>query len=1212
MAAPNPSMLIFPRIPVLGGYLETRIMRLSSYAIDAWNTPFLPLGISPPPLNPYIWDKKFPGDAIFLDDKTCGDILYMGDEQNPMPIDYSTKDELAGIRVANLQIIWNDQDRFSGKDGNGNVIPLQYLFNEGKTLAQHFFNDLTIGCTYILWTTIYDSYSGGNIIKITFTGDIGKDNMPDKLLLLRNDENPSEQIRIAVITLHCDPCYDRTTKYAMRDLIYNHWQDGNLAMRESDMDHFGNSPLHPHMKAFFAGFKVKTGDPSFQTYFLDSLNIGDPTSIPDTQNIAGAITYAPGTGAQTAITTENYPTAGAFGPVYNMDYAGVVNGQFFGIISEDGRTATRCDANSFRNGFYGLSLRSIINKMAQWCGCDPSLLATIDSGIVGGNAQFNDANSGYDCFATSYMDKNWYSGSEFIAIWNDLFGISPVGIGLGVAGRTTDSYGTSASNTLSGAIRCSVFFGNTSMWSSSVNVNFTEGQEVFIEGADDPNANGIWTIANITANYNNINGIQQTDFDLVSSVYSKPLGMPGGTVNQLFSTPITFGKQDGFDVFIKNFLWQFHLKLKYSITQSGQNIGMPVMNFINRWQKGKPIPLTWHSGEKGINKQPSRITSDCITVSQMGDTGYCICPADGKLPPLEIPPLRWRTHQYGTSKGVFPPNLVFDASNGKNLFSQSDVAYHNTQQISNGVFAGFKIIENTFDLTGNGWIPGSYLYEPYIESSQANPRYPQIWDNNHWYDVNGAFPSGDGSGFNALQALFWRGSLPDGGQASLLPNQFNAMFDIARLAALELVTNKEIYVRDFIGVTFTDNPDDEYEMAWQIGGKLVTFRMTNRSYDQLTGRMVYSEWEASPIDDNGNVNYDDISGAPDVAFFGGVSSGTTSSSTTGGTTGGNTTNNNTLITNFNSTFKPQTRTLNLYSGGVIIKTLTAMTFERYDSVNKRTVVQFGYPIEFDAQSFDTYGINASLLLHYKGTEHGNVEIVGVSAVGAPDYWLSGTGQIKRQVGGSDADDDYVIQNFVWSEDKGDWLFQRLAEVANPHRRIYVAGRFQMGWDDIGLKFNNFLWKSFASPEYTFSSDECSSDSDLGIIGASRAVPTLASVGSTVDVTWGTRLKPMSIMCQAIFEYAHADTDVLLGAGTIDTQIGALPCRNQVSTAGGAASNSVNIGFWINEFANPVGTRHTERAAQADIHAVNGLYPFPLWTVEFWGYCEIVGENATVI
>jgi len=97
MAAPNPSMLIFPRIPVLGGYLETRIMRLSSYAIDAWNTPFLPLGISPPPLNPYIWDKKFPGDAIFLDDKTCGDILYMGDEQNPMPIDYSTKDELAGI-----------------------------------------------------------------------------------------------------------------------------------------------------------------------------------------------------------------------------------------------------------------------------------------------------------------------------------------------------------------------------------------------------------------------------------------------------------------------------------------------------------------------------------------------------------------------------------------------------------------------------------------------------------------------------------------------------------------------------------------------------------------------------------------------------------------------------------------------------------------------------------------------------------------------------------------------------------------------------------------------------------------------------------------------------------------------------------------------------------------------------------------------------------
>src|SRR5207247_1760623 len=116
---------------------------------------------------------------------------------------------------------------------------------------------------------------------------------------------------------------------------------------------------------------------------------------------------------------------------------------------------------------------------------------------------------------------------------------------------------------------------------------------------------------------------------------------------------------------------------------------------------------------------------------------------------------------------------------------------------------------------------------------------------------------------------------------------------------------------------------------------------------------------------------------------------------------------------------------------------------------------------------------------------------------------------------------YGLQNGYWSEDKNDWIMQRLLQVANPNLRIYVSGRFHCEWDNALSKFTNFIWKDFTSPEYTFSNDECKNDSDLGIIGASRFLPTLAGgANATIDILWNSRLKPVAIECLGIFEYAR--------------------------------------------------------------------------------------------
>lgn len=319
---------------------------------------------------------------------------------------------------------------------------------------------------------------------------------------------------------------------------------------------------------------------------------------------------------------------------------------------------------------------------------------------------------------------------------------------------------------------------------------------------------------------------------------------------------------------------------------------------------------------------------------------------------------------------------------------------------------------------------------------------------------------------------------------------------------------------------------------------------------------------------------------------------------------------------WNKIYRNTTRKVQFYSAGVVAKTFNeVMLYETYDAGTSRWVAQYGYAPQFDALLGSTYGCNVEALFHYKGTEHGNVYIDGLSPTGPniPDYWFSGRVQFKNVTGNTDV--DYREQGIMWSEDKGDFLLQRWGEVANPKRRIYVAGRIQFDRDFIGHVFSNLTWKTLASPEYQISDDECKNDTDLGLLGAARFAPILVGNGASIDIIWDKRFKPVSIMSQAWLEYMRASDDHVFG-NAIDVQMGANPTRNQkcvsVPAPPSTIANCVNISFWLNNWAALAGTRHIIEANATDIDAIGPYVSAPLWHLDFWGYLEIVGEDAHLL
>lgn len=295
-----------------------------------------------------------------------------------------------------------------------------------------------------------------------------------------------------------------------------------------------------------------------------------------------------------------------------------------------------------------------------------------------------------------------------------------------------------------------------------------------------------------------------------------------------------------------------------------------------------------------------------------------------------------------------------------------------------------------------------------------------------------------------------------------------------------------------------------------------------------------------------------------------------------------------------------------YSGGVLQKTISMSIRQFYDGVNDRKVALQGTPYPFDETGGEDYGQNAQFFFHYKGTESGNVEIVGLSPAGTADYWASFVTQYKH---GSNPTDDtdvtYRLLNGRWSDDRNAFIIERPLQAAAVKPRIYVAGRVLIDYAR-GLGTWTLSFQSIGSAAWPLSAVDCQYNIDKGYLGGSSVAagstttaPGLALVGNNLEITWGTKYKPVTIMSQA-WAFNPLDTNGPLGAGH-DWQIGANPCINQQPNA-----NSVQIGFWLNNFAGAVGQRHITKESLANIFAQAALDQI---YVDFWGELEIVGENA---
>ncbi len=1101
----------------------------------------------------------------------------------------------------------------------GDTIDWVSLFPYGKTLSQLIFNDYSEKTSYICWVTLYrdpenvsdyatNEFRVPNTFqKVLFVGDINKNNFPDQLTLLRNDSNPSQLLRLATIHLTCAPCYDRISQYKMRDLVWNHIDDKpSLTIFDTD-----SYPRASHNNvAFFAGLKVKTDQDSKERF----LGIGlKPNSHPDgvkndKENIVRALIrpdggtsshgYYEDHGAQDYLTPQAYNSWRSFGTI--NPGANETQSQYALLGGGSTVTVWNCPINSFRNGWFGVSLKTICERVALFAGCDPTNLCTFDHTITGGNAVFNNTNNGYDCKESSRtLDM------DFITNYNIIFGVDPRGMGI----IKTELSGETNSN---GAVRVTVYFmkdANDSGYAYNQNELFadknqnglTDGQEVLIEGNSDESINGIWSVGNVSTYImgDPIPGVINTglivkkwwrqDFDLVDSKWNKSTGLgrgntPNGTASMLMTTPVTYTSNDSFDAFVRDVLWQFIFKLNFPITQNGEYIGMPTMAYTSRWKQGNGLPQGWSAGTK-FNRQPRKIASDCIKVTQRGDSGYLLCPPNGKQPPIEIPPLRWRTHQYGTRNGVYAPNLVFDAPNGKGLLEQSSVAYG--YDITKDNSSGYAKVFSASISEPLGWIPGAYLYEKYIDAPHSNPRYPSAWNN--WCDMNAPFPSSDWSGHYALQALVWHGSVKADGTIYATPSQFNSMYDVIRQAELEFVSNKEMYVRDFLGLVYTDDPDAEYEDKWQEGGEQVYYRMGNRSYNFLIGCLTSSEWQASPIDKNGELSYDSLDNASLVSFHDGATSGSGGAQTSN--TGSSSTTNS--ITTWNDTFRVTTRKVELYSAGTVRKTFNSVAvFETFDAVNNQWVAQYGFVPQYEPDASSAYGTNSMILFHYKGTEKGNCFITGLSGT-TPDYWFTAVNSSKHgsSLGTDNSSVDYSLANSFWSEDNADFLVQRPLESPNVNRRLYVEGRFKVARS--AGNFATFTWETL-STNFPFSDKECYTDIDKGFLATSAVAPTLSGGNNFIDITWGSRYKPVGIEAKG-WGFNLVNNNQQWQVGT-----------NPVSNGAGGNPNKCRFTWWLNNWLAAAGTQHLLTAAATDL---DGMPQLDYFIVTFWGLLEVIGENA---
>lgn len=602
----------------------------------------------------------------------------------------------------------------------------------------------------------------------------------------------------------------------------------------------------------------------------------------------------------------------------------------------------------------------------------------------------------------------------------------------------------------------------------------------------------------------------------------------------------------------------------------------PYLRTKARRTKFGNVPAAWQLIDS--KEEPHYITQTAITVSNDNDNlkiqaGILANQSDQALD-LSI---AWRAHQWGDQN----PNsndtdsLVPDAAKwfDKSL-AQSD---------QGNCFASSLDTAPAPSNDADAWQGATFLYNPYLDVSSIYHR---------------AFPGqGAHAGEVGIAACTIKGAPA--------PKDGDDFYNTLRAPAIfyyqEMIGPKIVLSRKYYGVLAEDGtvqgvrPGLETILDIRVesnGGSNRTFRAIETSQNFMSNTT-----EGKFIERPSDYTLSTIPPIMYVSQAGGTSSTASSTSVNASGSSSSTTNQ------WTNTRKIEDRIVNFYQAGVVIESISMSIIEYLDATNNTITAQFGVPNEFDGTT-PPYGFNDFFVFKKKATEHGNVEVVGLSATGVPDYWADSISSSKLDLLGLNSNVYYALKNRYWSEDIGKFINQNNLECANPNRRVFVKGIFKISWAG-GSGFGSATWLNMSDTTAPMSDREilkASLTTPFGFdVDYSTSVNPVATPAGTngIQVNFGTRLMPVAINCMAWKLGTAPGT-----AGSFE--VFAMPVLNG-RDAGGANVNSVLLEFGVRNYAGPA-PFVIPYANNAVLNTAMTEFASVLY-VDLFGLCEIKGEDA---
>lgn len=632
------------------------------------------------------------------------------------------------------------------------------------------------------------------------------------------------------------------------------------------------------------------------------------------------------------------------------------------------------------------------------------------------------------------------------------------------------------------------------------------------------------------------------------------------------------------------------LLVDYTVTVD-QTTGAPKLTLRSYGATAASRPTNWTPADKPSEDQPG-IDTVSVSVNNLADGLQIIAPllttssqSRGSSLSKQVP---FRLRQLGETSPLLPPQLMIgEFSSVERCMTWDDSSKLNEQAAKCFMVAAMDRGDDTVIAKNNDcWIglSGVYFFDAVGTTVQA--MYPSIWpafDNWNPTATSGAYAGT----FGVLGAQY-----PAGATITNASEPNRERFDSRNFQAVVLsnylVPKPTILKRNYHGVQADDgtlsNVQVGFQESWWYDGALRTFQAIDIS--------------RHPKANITNVRYQETSALtfPDITDIPHGPLGTSGGTQTGSSTyySGSIGSSPTLLPPSNllnlGDFRIMARSVVFWSGGIVVKTLPMRTFETYDPVAKIWVVQFGIPLPFEPETGSTYGFNTYFRFHPKGTEHANVQIIGVSGED-PDYWADGIVQVKRDTDTTANKNVYYgFENMLWSEDQNNWLFQRPLEKANLARRIYVHGRITAVWDATHSKLSG-TWANTSDPHFKMSNAEINIDSDID--GSSAGNPTITGTASSLVLSWGSRQKPVTLSATA----SYFNGAIVLGK-TI--QIGAMPPVVQ-----SPGPHDATLQFWTNDFV--AGKYNWNQAVSPPM--TGGAATDEFLYVDVWGMLEIIGDDA---